>query len=233
MDGKAEAGVAGQVAHPERSEGALPAKNDFEEEMGYYIRVLGTKSDHPDFDYLRNALAESSSTAVLKLETGTETNWEQLVLTHPNGPEIAILEYNSVISGGLGQEELEEFIAEVGHYQPRSAAQWLKAYLIQIKAIYAFQLLSGTDVKNGWSALHALQGAIWTKAGGVVQADSEGFTNEDGYNILWQFSDGVKGKWNMAVLENEKWIPFEMDLGSAEQRRAFFDGRVPPGARLL
>jgi len=69
--------------------------------MGYYIRVLGTKSDHPDFDYLRNALAESSSTAVLKLETGTETNWEQLVLTHPNGPEIAILEYNSVISGGL------------------------------------------------------------------------------------------------------------------------------------
>jgi hypothetical protein len=81
--------------------------------------------------------------------------------------------------------------------------------------------------------LHALQGAIWTKVGGVLQADSEGFTNEDGYNILWQFSDGVKGKWNMAILEDEKWIPFEMDLGNAEQRREFFDGRVPPGACLL
>jgi hypothetical protein len=201
--------------------------------MGYYIRVLGTKSDHPDFDYLQNSLAKSSSTAVLKLEVGTETNWEQLVLAHTTGPEIAILEYSPVINGELGQEELEEFIAEVGHYQPRSAAQWLRAYLLQIKAIYAFQLLSGTDAKNGWTALHALQAAIWTKVGGVLQADSEGFTNEDGYNILWQFSDGAKGKWNMAILENGKWILFEMDLGSAEQRRAFFDGRVPPGACLL
>jgi hypothetical protein len=201
--------------------------------VGYCIRVLGTKSDHPDFDYLRNSLAESSSTAVLKLETGTQTNWEQLVLTHANGPEIAILEYNSVITGGLGQEELEEFIAEVEHYPPRSAAQWLKAYLVQIKTIYAFQLLSGTDVKNGWSAVHVLQGAIWTKSGGILQADSEGFTNEDGYHVLWQFSDGVKGKWNMAILENGKWIAFEMDLGSAKQRRAFFEGRVPPGTRLL
>jgi hypothetical protein len=201
--------------------------------VGFYIRVLGTKAEQPDFDYLRNSLAESSSTAVLKLETGTQTNWEQLVLTHANGPEIAILEYNSVITGGLGQEELEEFIAEVEHYQPRSAAQWLKAYLVQIKIIYAFQLLSGTDVKNGWSAVHALQGAIWTKSGGILHADSEGFTNEDGYHVLWQFSDGVKGKWNMAILENEKWIAFEMDLGSAKQRRAFFEGRVPPGTRLL
>jgi hypothetical protein len=193
--------------------------------MGYYIRVLGTKSDHPDFNYLQNSLTKSSSTAVLKLEMGTETNWEQLVLAHATGPEIAILEYNPVINGEPGQEELEEFIAEVGHYQPRSAAQWLRAYLLQIKAIYAFQLLSGTDAKDGWTALHALQGAIWTKVGGVLQADSEGFTNEDGYNILWQFSDGAKGKWNMAILENEKWIPFEMDLGNAEQRREFFDSR--------
>lgn len=201
--------------------------------MGYYIRVLGTKLEQPNLKYLRDSLSSSKSRAVLKLETGTEESWNQLVLAHPNGTEIAVIDYNPVVEGELGQDELNEFIAESEHYQPTSAARWLKEYLPGVKTIYALQLLSGTDVDDGWNAVHTIQGALWTLSGGILQADSEGFTNEDGYNILWQFSDRATGKWKMAVLDREKWLAFEMDLGDAEQRKAFFEGRVPPGAPLL
>jgi hypothetical protein len=98
---------------------------------------------------------------------------------------------------------LEEFISEVDDYQPASAAQWLKEYLPRVRVIYALQLLSGTDVDDGWDSVHTIQGAIWNKSGGILQADLEGFSNEDGHHILWQFSEHVTGPWNMAVLQKE------------------------------
>jgi|ERR1043166_696733 hypothetical protein len=201
--------------------------------MGYRIRVLGTSSEQPDLNSLCGSLRKAESSAVLKLETGTESNWEQLVLSHPDGPEIALIEYNPVTDDKLGREELEEFIAEVESLKPISAARWLQQYLPRVRVIYALQLLSGTEVRDGWSAVHTVQGAIWTTAGGILQADSEGFTNEDGYQILWQFRHGVSGKWNMAVLDREKWVAFEMELGDLAQREAFLKGEVPSSARLL
>ncbi|HWX55694.1 MAG TPA: hypothetical protein VN176_13990 [Verrucomicrobiae bacterium] len=201
--------------------------------MGYRIRVLGTNEARCDLKSLREALRDSNSRAVLKLETGKEENWEQLILSHPQGPEITLIECNPVVEGELGKEELEEFVSEVDHYQPASAVQWLRQYLPKVKVIYALQLLSGTDANGGWDAVHTIQGAIWTKSGGILQADGEGFTNEDGHHILWQFSTDVKGQWSMAVLERGKWVAFKMDLGDPDQRTAFLKGRVPNGVRLL
>src|SRR3954466_6219644 len=105
--------------------------------MGYRIRVLGTRSEQPDLNSLCESLRKVESAAVLKLETGTEGNWEQLILSHPDGPEIALIEYNPVIDGEVGREELEEFIAEVENFKPISAARWLQKYLPRIKVIYA------------------------------------------------------------------------------------------------
>jgi hypothetical protein len=72
------------------------------------------------------------------------------------------------------------------------------------------------------------------RRGGILQADGEGFSNEDGYLILWQFADTVDGDWNMAVLDKDgSWIRFQMNLGDPEQRAAFLKGRVPEGAKIL
>ena len=126
-----------------------------------------------------------------------------------------------------------EFIEEVEDCEPQSASHWLKEYLPGIKTIYALQILSGTDIEGGWKAVHTVQGALWKQSGGILQADGEGFTNDDGYHILWQFSDSAAGKWNMAVLNREKWIAFEMELGDPEQREAFLKGQAPRSSRLL
>ena len=65
-----------------------------------------------------------------------------------------------------------------------------------------------------------------------MQADREGFSNEDGYHILWQFSESAKGDWWMGVLRDGSWTHFQMDLGNLKQRESFFQGLVPDGAKL-
>jgi hypothetical protein len=117
-------------------------------------------------------------------------------------------------------------------YEPISAADWLRAYFPIVRTIYAFQVLNTIYSGNGWEVLGAAKNTIWAGAGGVIQADGEGFSNEEGYHILWQFSDDVSGDWWMAVLEDGDWVPFQMDLGDPAHRSAFKAGRVPDGVQL-
>jgi hypothetical protein len=196
--------------------------------MGYYIRVLGKKLDNIPLEELRQV----SRPAVLHSEEEGDA-WEQLILTHKSGQEIAVIEKNPVLEGLLGADELQEFIDEIPDYKPESAATWLQQYLPGVKVIYAFQLLNGTNVEDGWTPLHRLYDAVWKHVGGIFQSDGEGFSDEDGYTILWQFSSSVTGKWNMGVLKDGRWIHFEMDLGSEQHRKAFLSGQLPDGAKVI
>jgi len=197
--------------------------------MPYYIRVLGTQLDRPALEQLR----EVASPALVDGLTEQSDLWSELVLKHASGQEIAIIERNET-ADGLGADELAEFMEEVAETRPTSAAVWLKNYLSKVKVIYAFQLLPGTDVEDGWGKLHAIYDYVWTCAKGILQADGEGFTNEDGFTVVWQFSETVSGPWNLAVLTNDNiWTSFEMDLSNRDQRAAFLHGEVPSGAKLV
>lgn len=201
--------------------------------MGYYIRVLATDDTPLSEHELRECLPDIPKCELIA-EGEDEAGWLQLILRHVDGPAIAVVERNFVIPGELGHEEIAEFIEEVKVGRPESAARWLEGYLPCVKVVYAFQLLSGTDFHDGWAAVHALQSCIWRKRGGILQADGEGFSNEDAYQILWQFANTAAGGWNMAVLDKSgNWIRFQMDLGNPEQRAAFLEGRIPDGAKLL
>lgn len=197
--------------------------------MGYYIRVLGRDVANIPLQTLR----EAAHPGVIEADdAGGE--WEELLLRHASGAEIVVIEKNLVVDGQLGADELEEFVNEVSGCKPASAAEWLRQYLPKVKIIYAFQLLDGTDVEGGWEILHKVHGTIWNSAGGIIQADGEGFTNEDGFTIVWQFSDKASGPWNVGVLtDNGQWAHFEINLGDEEHRKAFQSGKVPAGAKLL
>ncbi len=129
--------------------------------MGYRIRVLGTSAEVPTHAELQ----EAASPAILEIEGNPQHPWEQLVLKHGGGDPIALIERNPVVEGELGFDEIEEFIEEVGDYQPTSAADWLKRYLPTVKVIYSFQLLSGTEENDGFTRLHQVYGTVWRKAG--------------------------------------------------------------------
>ena len=202
--------------------------------MPHYVRILGEKDVPIPLREIRGQLQQEFPGYRVELEDGTEDAWTQILLADSAGDEIAVLERNPVREGLLGHEEIQEFLGEIRSEEPESAATWLADFLPSVRVIYAFQVLNGVEKNRGWDAFWVVGNAIWNEAAGIIQADGEGFSNRDGYHILWQFGEHVKGPWKMAVLdEHGNWIPFEMDLGNRGHRRAFLEGRIPKGAKLL
>ena len=194
--------------------------------MGYYTRVLTKRDDWPALDQLAGAVHAVHARIALTCDDPDPSEWESLLLSHPDGPEIAAIERNVVAPGALAEAEIGEFIEAIGHCKPATAVPWLTSFLRSVKVIYAFRHLSGTEKGKGFDALSALREAIWRRGEAILQADAEGFSNEAGDHILWQFSDGATGPWRMAVLKDGAWVSFKMDLGNPKQRAAFLEGRV-------
>jgi hypothetical protein len=200
--------------------------------MGHYVRVLSTSAGCVSLSALKSALEKNKLQATLSTEDAAVEEWSQLILSHADGQEIACIERNRVEEGSLGSDELAEFAEEVADCKPANAAKWLLDYFPRVRCIYALQVLSGTDHKNGWEIFGAIKNRIWSFAPAIIQADREGFTNEDGYHVLWQFSDSVDGTWWMGVLSGGRWKHFQMDLGDRRHRESFFQGQIPDGAKL-
>ncbi|HKF45878.1 MAG TPA: hypothetical protein VKB38_00875 [Terracidiphilus sp.] len=198
--------------------------------MGYYTRVLSKHDDYPSFDELNEFIRSEHPSCKLTIEEGTDEEWTSLLLSTGGDVEIAVLERNPVLDGSLGEGEIAEFIEETEDCKPVSGVQWLHEFLAEVKTVYAFQHLQGSDLEEGSAALHGLRSSLWERGESIIQADLEGFTNEDGYHIVWQFSDTVSGPWNMAVLQDGTWHHFKMDLGDPGHREAFLNGEVPPDA---
>ena len=55
--------------------------------MGYYIRVLGTSSDHISVE----AIQLAAKPAIVRVEKTVGDDWCVLTLTHDTGEEIAII----------------------------------------------------------------------------------------------------------------------------------------------
>lgn len=197
--------------------------------MGYYIRLLGTKDPNIHLDELLQALEKKALSAKLSIpENETPDNWSILEVANENGDILTQIGRNPIIEGELGKEELEEFRKEIQECKPTTAVQWLTKYFDNIQVIYAFQLLDNAFEDNNFSIISTIKEKMWNNTGGIFQADGEGFSNEDGYHILWQFSDTVTGDWHCAVLNNKgKWERFLMDLGNKQQRQDFWAGKVP------
>lgn len=195
--------------------------------MGYYTRVLSKDDEFPTLDELAQSIRAEHPDYKLTLEDGTEEEWESLLLSGNDGVEVAVIERNPVADGSVGQDEVAEFIEDTLDCKPESGVQWLAEYLAEVKTVYAFHHLQGAETEGGSNVLHALRSAIWERGDAIIQADGEGFTNEDGYHIVWQFSDSVSGPWNMGVYKDNLWHHFKMDLGDPDHRAAFFEGEVP------
>jgi hypothetical protein len=195
--------------------------------MGYYTRVLSKQEESPTLEELAQSLRVDHPEYKLTIEDGTDEEWESLLLSGNDGVEVAVIERSPVADGSLGQDEIAELIEESRDCKPESGVRWLADYLAEVKTIYAFQHLQGSETETGSNALNALRSTIWERGDAIIQADGEGFTNEEGYHIVWQFSDSVSGPWNMGVYKDGLWHHFKMDLGDPDHRSAFLAGDVP------
>lgn len=196
--------------------------------MAYYTRVLSKQEEFPSFEELADVIGVEHPDCKLTIEEGDEQEWETILLSGDDNVEIAVLERLPVFDGSIGQDQIADFIEDTQECKPESGVAWLHDYLDEVQTIYAFQHLQGADLEEGSAALHALRSFLWERGSAIIQADLEGFTNEEGHHIVWQFSDTVSGAWSMAVLQEGTWHHFEMDLGDPDHRAAFMQGEVPP-----
>lgn len=196
--------------------------------MAYYTRVLSKQEEFPSFDELAELIRTEHPDCKLTIEEGDEEDWEVLLLSGDDEVEIALIERNPVSDGSVGQDEIADMVEDTQDCKPETGVAWLHDFLAEVRTVYAFQHLLGADSEEGSVALHALRSFLWERGGAIIQADLEGFTNEEGHHIVWQFSDSVSGPWSMAVLQEGSWHHFDMDLGDPEHREAFLNGEVPP-----
>lgn len=203
--------------------------------MEYFIRVLGTQDPDIHMDELMEGLVAENLSAKFAFDEGEDPgNWTVIDILNEEGDHLAQLERNPVVAGELGQEELDEFRESVGEDKPATAAKWLTAYFDKVKVIYAIQMLDAAFEGGNYEIVTNIKSTIWNKVGGILQADDEGFSNEEGYHILWQFADDVTGKWSCAVLNDKgAWEQFVMELGDKTQRKEFMEGKVPAKAERV
>jgi hypothetical protein len=201
--------------------------------VSYYTRVLSKDDASPSLEELAALIAEQHPGYKLSIEDGSEDEWETILLSGNDDVEVALIERNPVMNGSVGKDEVAEFIEDIQDCKPDSGVEWLTEYLGSVKTIYAFQHLQGSETEEGGNALHALRSVIWERGDAILQADHEGFTNEDGYHIVWQFSDSVSGPWNMGVLQDGTWYHFRMDLGDPDHRAAFLNGEMPADLSVI
>lgn len=195
--------------------------------MGYYIRVL-TPEDRP---VAADIVAEAAARFGYRVEGNTlSANWRMIDVVNGYGDSLCIVERCPVEVGSVGESEIAEFQEEIADCLPTTGAEWLRTYLPKVRTIYVIQIFDEVDRGDGWAALGEVHNAIRNATGGIIQGDGEGFTNLDGYHILWQFSDHVEGEWWAAVLQGGKWENFKMDLGNHAHRLAFKSGEIPAGA---
>jgi hypothetical protein len=197
--------------------------------VSYYTRVFSKNEDFPPFDELAQWIRAEHPEYKLAVEDGEEDEWESLLISGKGDVEVSLLERIPVFD----QHDVSEFIEDIEECRPESGVAWLKDILASVKMIYAFQHLQGADTEEGGNALHALRSAIWERGDAILQADHEGFTNEDGYHIIWQFSNSVSGPWNMGVLQDGTWYHFRMDLGDPDHRAAFLNGEMPADLSVI
>ncbi|MGA2849383.1 MAG: hypothetical protein ABSE46_10330 [Terracidiphilus sp.] len=195
--------------------------------MPYYTRVLTKQEDFPPLEELAQFIRSEHPEYKLTLEEGTEDDWESLLLSGDDEVEVAVLERYPVFDGSNGQDEIADFILDLEDCKPETGVEWLTEYLGEVKTIYALQHLQGAETVDGGNALHALRSHLWERGDAILQADSEGFTNEDGFHIVWQFSESISGPWNMGIYKDDIWYHFKMDLGDPDHRAAFLAGDVP------
>jgi hypothetical protein len=197
--------------------------------VSYYTRVLSKDAEFPPFEELADFIHSAHPDYKLTIEEGTEEEWESLLLSGNDEVEVAILERIPVFD----EHDVAEFIDETQDCKPESGVQWLHEFLADVKNIYEFQHLQGSETEDGGNALHALRSHLWERGDAILQADNEGFTNEEGFHVVWQFSDSVSGPWNMGILQDGTWHHFKMDLGDPDHRQAFLNGEMPSDLTII
>jgi hypothetical protein len=189
--------------------------------MAYYVRLLTPGDKIIPFNDIQLEIE------AVKLTAGTEREWGKIEIADPDGNTIALLERKPV-STEAGAAELAMIKKQTAASQPENARAWLMKFLASVKTIYSFQLFTDAIGGHDWPILGRVQNLLKDALTGIIQADDEGFYNEDGDYILWQMYPGASGSIPAATLgDNGEWMSFQLNLNDERAVGRFKRGEMP------
>jgi hypothetical protein len=203
--------------------------------MAYSLRILGKVNPVITVNDIHEKLAGENLQADFHIQRGTTDNWTQIIFRSVKGTDLVLIEKTDIEPGARGEEQMQAFKDAVYGDKPTNASEWLVNYFDQIKVIYTLEMLSPEITEeNYWDIVTELKMLFWDNTLGIFQGDHEGFSNEDGFLILWHFDENAQGSRYVGTLdENGEWVNYEIDLANEQQREQFLAGKLPENLERL
>jgi len=204
------------------------------------MKYFGTRNKIISIDDIANWMQENRIDGEIESDHETEPgDWNELTLYLDNGE--AVVDVHKLVFGTPGFDEaIEETVRGLldnpQPIKPESAVRWLCLYLKKIRVIYNFKPLAALDSELGWELFDTVWTRVKREIPGIVYCQGEGFTNEEGAQITYEFAASMSGTVKAAVLTSPVdkdqldkclWSEFELDLADKEQIAAFEKGIVP------
>jgi hypothetical protein len=168
------------------------------------MRLFSKSADRISVDGLWLDLAGGSRRNIV-VTRGTPEHWDCILVADGDQKYLCEIERNRRGADTIFDEELAEFLDTLGSALPRSGAEWVADYLRSAQTIYAARYLEAAFelAEDDHPGPADILWAIEKKLGGILQADGEGFTNEEGYTVVWDFKDDANGPWWVAVRKGD------------------------------
>jgi hypothetical protein len=159
-------------------------------------------------------------------------SWTNMTLYLVTGQPVVEIEKFSHDEGTLTekiQETVRQLLDHENHVKPASAVKWLCQFMKRVKVIYEFRPMQAINSDAGWEIFNEVWMNLRHTETGIVHLDGEGFTNEEGCQITWEYPGEESGELKVAVLneKGEEWIEYIIDLANQEQKELFMAGKAP------
>lgn len=196
------------------------------------MEFFSTKKSTISTDLIAQWLQDALIDGEIETDEDERGEWTQMALYTEAGE--AVVEMDKL---ARGNSTFDDYIADVVRrllddkepVKPHSAVKWLCNYMTKVQTIYVLRPQQALYDEQGWEIFNEFWTNLKDLEQGIVHCQGEGFTNEQGAQITWEFPGGASGDWKMAVLDAEKdrWVEFTMDLANQEQRSLFLSGSLP------
>jgi hypothetical protein len=201
--------------------------------MNYQTRLFCQTKKKLTSDILSSGLKNELLAQNLLFET-EKTDTHNQIIIKKNKLELIIIIELLPEKKEEDKIKLKNIIEYLEKKLPKKNMKWVKKYISKTKIFYEFIPLSTFESDEDWEILSIIQTEAWANSRGIFQYIDEGFTNESGDLVLWDYPFSITGKRIAAVKDfTRRWKTFEMDLESINQRKSFFEGKVPKNSKLI
>jgi hypothetical protein len=192
------------------------------------MRYLTPSDEVPPASELEELFADGWLDCSLHVSRRDGESWERLDLVGPENKWFAVEVHRHAVQ--YGEADIEDMLGNPKKARPACNVCWLRSYLPQVRTGYYLRLHGGHEY---WSKpVYELRDYLEEVHPLILWAEFEGWSNEEGEHITWEFTPRVSGPWWMGLLIDGRWHRFRMELGNKVHRDCFTSGIVPPGLEV-